>query len=145
MKKVMYSVMALAVVLFASCEKEEMIGIDGLPATGNTFLEQHFTGVKVNNVKKEKEGLSGTEYTVYLENGTRVKFDKSGNWEEVEAPDNIAIPTSFIPDNIVAYVAEHYPNIGINSIDKERNKYDVELVNGLDLEFNLAGEFVRID
>lgn len=145
MKNVMYSVMALVVVLFASCEKEEMIGVDGLPGTGVTFLEQHFTGVKVSNVKKEKEGLNGTEYTVYLENGIRVKFDKNGNWEEVEAPDNIAIPTSFILDNIVAYVAEHYPNTGINSIDKERNRYDIELTNGLDLEFNLAGDFVRID
>lgn len=133
------------VVLFASCEKEEMIGMDGLPAAGASFLNEHFSDIVVSNVKKEKDGLSGTEYTAYLQNGVQVKFDKNGNWEEVDAPDNMAIPTSFIPGKIVAYIAEHYPSAEINSIDKERNRYDVELTNGLDLEFNSDGDFVRID
>lgn len=145
MKNIIVSVLAVTAVLFASCEKEELIGIDGLPSLSATFLEQHFAGLKVSNVKKEREGLGGTEYTVYLENGVKVKFDKNGNWDEVDAPDNHAIPTSFIPENIVDYVATHYPDAGINSIDKDNNRYDVELTNGLDLEFNASGEFVRID
>lgn len=146
MKKIISSLCVLTIALvFASCEKEEFVGIDSLPQNGVAFLEQHFSGVKTSSVKKEKEGLSGTEYTVYLENGITIKFDKNGNWEEVDAPDNIALPTSFIPGKIVGYVEEHYASAGINSIDKERNRYDVELTNGLDLEFNSNGDFVRID
>jgi hypothetical protein len=74
-----------------------------------------------------------------------VKFDKNGTWEEVDAPDNLAIPISFIPNKIVDYVTEYYPSADINGIDKEKSKYDVELTNGLDLEFNSAGKFVRMD
>ncbi|HMR20162.1 MAG TPA: PepSY-like domain-containing protein [Sphingobacterium sp.] len=146
MKNIVYSLGVLLMTLvFVSCEKEEFIMVDGLPKSGSEFLEQHFSGAKVSNVKKEKEGLNGTEYTAYLESGITVKFDKNGNWEEVEAPNNDALPTSFIPAKIVEYVQEHYPSFGINSIDKEKNRYDVELTNGLDLEFNSAGDFVRID
>jgi hypothetical protein len=45
----------------------------------------------------------------------------------------------------VDYVTEYYPSADINGIDKEKSKYDVELTNGLDLEFNSAGKFVRMD
>lgn len=131
--------------VFTSCDKEEMIGVEGLPNEASAFLASHFADIKVSNVKKEKEGLSGTEYTVYLQNGVQVKFDKNGNWEDVEAPNGQALPTSFIPTKIVEYVQANYPTEGINSIDKERNRYDVELTNGLDLEFNANGEFVKID
>jgi hypothetical protein len=146
MKKIVYSFIALVVLVFSmSCEKEEFVGVDDLPTAGVNFLDQYFTGIKVSNVKKEKEGLSGTEYTAYLENGMVVKFDKNGTWEEVDAPDNLAIPISFIPNKIVDYVTEYYPSADINGIDQEKSKYDVELTNGLDLEFNSAGKFVRMD
>lgn len=146
MKNIVLGIGALFMVLFfASCEKEEMIDAEGLPTASTTFLGEHFAGITVSNVKKEKEGLNGTEYTAYLQNGVQVKFDKNGNWEDVEAPNGQALPTSFIPAKIVEYVQTNYPSEGINSIDKERNRYDVELTNGLDLEFNSSGEFVKID
>jgi len=139
------SIVVAAVLLYTSCEKETFVGAEDLPQKGITFLSDHFSGAKASNVKKEKERLNGLEYTVYLDNGITVKFDKDGNWTEVDAPDDRTIPTSFIPSKIVSYVNEHYPQEGINSIDKEKNKYDVELTNGFDLEFNANGDFVRID
>lgn len=140
-----FSVLVAAVVLYTSCEKETFIGVEDLPQQGVKFLADHFSEAKASHVKKEKDGLSGTGYTVYLDNGTTVKFDKNGNWEEVDAPDGSTIPTDFIPSKIVDYVREHYPQEGINSIDKEKNRYDVELKNGFDLEFNKNGDFVRLD
>jgi len=147
MKNVVFKmgVLVMALFVFASCEKESFVGVDDLPSNGVSFLSAHFSGAKATNVKKEKEGLNGTEYTVYLDNGITVKFDKNGNWEEVDAPDGKPIPTSFIPQKIVDYVDANYKNERINSIDKEKNRYDVELTNGFDLEFNSNGDFVRID
>src|SRR5690606_22795813 len=118
------SILVAAIMLYASCEKETFVGAEDLPQKGIAFLSDNFQGAKANHVKKEDEGLGGVEYTVYLDNGITVKFDKNGNWEEVNAPDGQTIPTGFIPSKIVSYVRDHYPNEGINSIDKENNRYD---------------------
>ncbi len=148
MKKLILKLTLLMAVAFAvvSCDKEETIEVDNLPTAANTFLNDHFKEAKILSVTREKEPLSGTEYQVLLNNRIEVKFDKNGNWTEVEALDNtVAIPTSFVLAPIVGYVKENYPNDGINSIDKEKHGFDVELTNALDLEFDATGKFIRID
>ena len=132
--------------LAVACEKEEIIGVDKLPSAATTFLNEHFNAVEVLSVTREKEPLSSTEYEALLDNGVEVKFDKNGNWTEVEArKDTDALPMSFIMTPIVDYVTENYNDAGINGIDKEKNGFDIELTNGLDLVFDNDGQFVRID
>ena len=89
--------------------------------------------------------MKGKEYEARLENGITVKFDKGGNWEDVDAPGNSALPTSFILTPIVTYIEAEYPEAGINDVDKERHGFDIELTSGLDLVFDTEGNFVRID
>lgn len=129
-----------------SCEKEEVIDVNGLPVLAAEFLNENFNAVKVLSVTREKEALSGTEYQVLLNNGVEVNFDKDGNWVEVDARDNVAtIPTEFILSAIVDYVKANYADAGINGIEKEKHGFDVELTNGLDLVFDKEGKFLRID
>lgn len=128
-----------------SCEKEEVVSPEELPAEGQAFLSDHFAGINVVRVEKEKNRTEGTEFEARLENGIVVKFDKNGNWDDVDAPDTVAIPTSFILTPVVEYVAAEYPDTEINGIDKEPHGFDVELTNGLDLEFDTEGKFIRID
>ncbi|MCL7987850.1 PepSY-like domain-containing protein [Sphingobacterium sp. lm-10] len=147
MKNVILNTLVLITMAVAtmSCDKEETIQSDELPVAANAFLTTHFTDVRISNVKKEREGLSGREYTVYLSNGTEVVFDKDGNWTDVDGPRNEPIPYSFIPAPIIAYVAENYPSEKITSIEKDRNEIDVELTNGFDLVFDSNGAFKRMD
>lgn len=147
MRKLHLGVWLLFTIAFASvsCEKEKIVGTDDLPAIGSTFLKEHFNNVTVLSVTKEKEGFSGTEYKVLLDNRTEVKFDKNGNWKEVDGANNIAIPTTFILPVIVDYVTEKYPNADFNSIEKDNGNFDVELTNELELVFNSQGDFLRID
>lgn len=137
----------LMVLVISSCEKEkeEIVGVEQVPTIGQTFLKDHFGAQKVVSVKKEKEGSEGTEYEARLDNGVTVKFDKDGNWKDVDAPNNMSLPTTFVLKSIVNYVEAEYPNAGINSIDKERQGFDVELTTDLDLVFDTEGNFVRID
>ncbi|PVH26470.1 hypothetical protein DC487_02290 [Sphingobacterium corticibacter] len=132
-------------VAFLSCDKEETIQSADLPVAANTFLTTHFAKAKVSHVKKEKEGLSGREYTVYLSDGTEIVFDKNGDWTEVDGSNNTAIPETFILAPIVSYVNEKYPDAKIASIEKDRNEFDVELTNGFDLVFDANGTFKRMD
>ena len=55
------------------------------------------------------------------------------------------IPTKIIPTEIAQYLQKRYNNMPIKEIKKKRTGYEVELSNGLDLEFNSKGKFLRID
>lgn len=148
MKNILLKLTLLFAVSFfvMSCEKEELIDANNLPAVAGAFLNEHFKGVKVRAVIREKEPLSGTEYNVLLDNNIEVNFDENGDWTEVKARQNIsAIPTSFVLVPIVDYVKTNYENAEIHSIDKEKHGFDVELTNGLELVFDTKGDFIRID
>jgi len=149
MKKLVLKLTMLLAVAFSvmSCEKEELIQVENLPTVSTAFLNEHFKDIRVVSVKKETEGLSGVEYDVVLENGVDVKFDSKGEWKEVEAriDTNPLSTTSFILAPIVNYVGTEYPSAAINGIEKEKNGFDVELTNGIDLKFNAEGEFQRLD
>lgn len=148
MKKLVLRIsgLCLLVLTLMSCEKEEIVQVADLPITASSFLNAHFAGIQVLSTVREKDALSGTEYEVLLNNGIKVKFDENGDWDEVEArEDKVGIPTTFILPSIVAYVSVNYPDALLNGIDKEKNGFDVELTNRLDLVFDLEGEFLRID
>ncbi len=149
MKKIVLKLSMLLAVAFTlvSCEKEELIKEENLPSIANTFLNEHFKEIRVVSVVKEKEGISGLEYNVVLENGIDITFDDKGQWKDVEAriDTNPLTTTSFILTPIVNYVGTEYPSATINGIEKEKNGFDVELTNGIDLKFNAEGVFQRVD
>lgn len=147
MNNILLKIAALLVFAFflVSCEKEEVISSDDLPAVANSFLKDHFKDVRVLSVVKEKEGLASTEYQVLLDNGVEINFDKNGNWDEVDSRNNGVIPTTFILESIVKYVNQEYPTASINGIDKENYGFDIDLTNGLELVFDKEGKFSRID
>ncbi|MFD1165632.1 PepSY-like domain-containing protein [Sphingobacterium daejeonense] len=148
MKKLLLSITLLFSIaaLMISCEKETVVSEGNLPNTAAQFLSKNFNGVKILSVVEEKEGLSGLEYDVLLENGIEIKFNKNGEWLDIDAQnDSAALPDSLIPTSILSYVKQNYPNTGINSIETARHGYDVELTNGLDLEFDKDGKFIRIN
>ena len=130
-----------------SCEKEELIQVENLPTVSTEFLNEHFKDVRIVSVKKETEALTGVEYDVVLGNGIDITFDAKGEWKEVEAriDTNPLSTTSFILTPIVDYVDTQFPEAAINGIEKEKTGFDVELTNGLDLKFDLEGNYIRLD
>ncbi|MCH5229036.1 MAG: PepSY-like domain-containing protein [Muribaculaceae bacterium] len=131
---------------FASCsdDKDEPIDFNQLPTISQNFIKTYFTNVEIVNIIYEKD-KNNHEYEVDLENGFELTFNKEGDWTDVNAPNGQTIPDGIAPESIANYVSENYPDYGINEISKEKNGYDVELTNGLDLNFNLQGEFTGID
>lgn len=148
MRNLIVKISLICAVAFSvvSCDKEEIVEANTIPNAAHTFLNDYFKDVPILSVVKEKDVLGGTTYEVLLNNGIEVTFDKNGQWDEVEAKaDNAGIPTTFVPAKIVSYVRANYPDALINNIDKEKSTFEVELTNGLDLVFNQAGDFIRID
>ncbi|MBE8714546.1 PepSY-like domain-containing protein [Sphingobacterium hungaricum] len=146
MKNLLLAIPVLFVALFTSCEKESVVSENELPATAKTFISTNFPSAKVLRVEKQTTASSnGTEYSVDLDNRVEIDFDKNGNWTDVDGEDNVSLPTGFILPVIVTYIETNYASTTINAIEKTRVGFEVDLVNGLDLEFNANGEFVRLD
>ncbi len=114
-----------------------------LPANAQTFLKTHFTGQEPTSIIEDKETFS-KDYKVRFANNIEVEFDGKGNWEEVDG-NHQTIPTTVIPKNIATYIKTNFPNTTVTKIDKGTWGYEVDLSNGIELEFNSKGNFLRID
>lgn len=145
MKKI-FSILALAIATLVglqSCEKEDvMIPAAELPSEVISFLDTHFSGIEVRSVIKDYDN-STYEFEVYLSNGTRIELSRRGEWRNVE--NHLAgVPHSVIPNKILTYVAENYPDQMIIGIERDR-QIDVELKGGVELVFSLNEDFVKFD
>lgn len=131
---------------FASCsdDKDEPIDFNQLPSVAQKFITTYFGDTKVSSVKYDKD-KNDHEYEVKLQNGFELTFNVAGEWTDVDAPDGKAIPNGIAPEPIESFVLATYPESGINEIEKIKTGYDVELINGIDLKFNLQGEYVGVD
>jgi hypothetical protein len=128
--------------LSANAQKT-VIKKEALPANAQTFLKTHFGSKKPSYILQDKEILS-TEYKVQFDNKTEIEFDKKGNWKEVDAKDN-KIPSSIIPKKIASYVKTNFSKDKITKIELGSSGYETKLTNGLELKFNLKGDFIKID
>ena len=133
------SLMALVVAVvsltvFTSCDKEAFIDEAALPATAQTFIKNYFPGAQIAGVMKEGSG-HWAEYDVTMTDGTQLSFNHKGEWRDVDCV-NKAVPADLVPQAIQDKVVQLYPQAVIVEISLDHNGYDVELDNGIDLEFN---------
>ena len=76
--------------------------------------------------------------------GVKLEFKSSGEWREVDCePD--AVPVLIIPEKILQFVNNKYPDSYVVSIERKLTRYLVDLNNDLELVFDDEGNFKRID
>lgn len=115
-----------------------------LPPKVRQFLDQYYPNIALS--KYEIKSLLGKkQYEVKLNNGVEIDFDEDGNWKEIK--DGAGVPEVLVPAKIKTYVAQNYKGVKIESFNKndDGKKMKVDLLNGVDLEFDLQGNFLRID
>ena len=128
--------------LSANAQKT-VIKKEALPANAQAFLKTHFGSKKPSYIIQDKEILS-TEYKVQYDSKIEIEFDKKGNWKEVDGKSS-KIPSSIIPKKIASYVKTNFPKEKITKIELGSSGYETKLTNGLELKFNLKGDFTKID
>lgn len=140
--------MFLAVLLMVSTvtvqAQVKSITFDQLPKTAQNLVNKYYDAKNVSYVTEESEFMKSKEYEVRFHDGVKVEFDAKGDWKEVDGKKK-AIPTALIPTSIASHVKKSFPNNEIVKISRSNRKYEVELSNGLDLEFDKRGKFLRID
>lgn len=144
MTRMIRNVMAILLSLFAismmGCTKEETIVTqDQLPKNVQTFISTYFNDCTIGLIIKD-----GRECEVNFTNGSEIEFDRHGNWESVDCK-NSAVPAGIAPETIVNYVQGKFAQCFIVEISRDGRGYDVELNNGVDLDFDKNGRIIGID
>jgi hypothetical protein len=123
--------------------QDKPINKEQLPKAAQEFLSKYFADAKVLYVLQDDD-FAFADYEVKLANGIEIEFNHDGVWENVDG-NRKAIPTGFINENIVKYVAAQYPDAKIVEIDRGRNKFEVTISNGLEMIFSKSGKLLGID
>ena len=142
-------ILMIAICCIVSCNivanvgKDKPIAVNALPAKAQTLLGKHFNNQKVMLATIES-GVITRSYDVVLQNGTKLEFDKKGNLTEIDCKQGI-VPSQLIPQAIKNYLKENYTEHAVKKIEIDKNEYEVELTNGLDLTFNKHFQLIDID
>lgn len=148
MKRIL-RILMIAIYCMVSCNmvanagNDKPISVNALPAKAQTLLSQHFNGQKVMLATIET-GVINKSYDVVLQNGTKLEFDKKGNLTEIDCKQGKE-PVKLIPQAIRNYLMENYPAQAVKKLEMNKNEYEVELANGLDLTFNKHFQLIDID
>lgn len=148
MKRIL-RILMIAICCMVSCNmvanagNDKPISVNALPAKAQTLLSQHFNGQKVMLATIET-GVINKTYDVVLQNGTKLEFDKKGNLTEIDCK-QATVPDQLIPQAIKNYLMANYAGQSMKKIEMNKNEYEVELANGLDLTFNKHFQLIDID
>ena len=113
----------------------------------NTFVKTYFPNAEV--IANIKDGL---DCELTLSDYTQIGFD--GNlfgkleWDEVDcrhASLPTAVPVALVPVEITNYVNRIEGGQSITKIAKDNNGWDIELSNGLEIEFDKRFNVVDFD
>ncbi len=146
MKKIFVTAALLFAGITASLadNNERPITLDQLPAPAQSFLKTHFADLTLAYAVEDPKFV-GSEYEVTYTDRTEVEFDNKGEWSSVERK-YAAVPAAIVPAQISAYVSKsNFPNQAIRKIERNSYTWEIELSNGIEIEFDREFRVIDID
>lgn len=111
-----------------------------LPEEAQQMLEKYFPKAKIGMIKIDRHLLKKTDYDVRLVNGTTIEFNNSGKWTSVDCKSR-EVPEGLVTKTIHNYIQKNYADVKIVKVKKKSSGYEIGLSDGVDLKFNLLGQF----
>lgn len=140
MKKLMFALVAMLLLLCVSAQaNDRVITFDQLPQSAQTLVKTHFADKVPLIITADYD-----DYEILFESGEKIEFSRKGEWKDIECKTS-AVPVALIPEQIKASIAKSFPAATIVCISRDRRGYEVELNNGLDVEFNKKFQVIEID
>lgn len=143
-KIITLALVAIIAIGSASAKDKVTRDINQLPTAARSFIKKHFSSSPVSHIKIDSKAFGGANYDVILNNGTEIEFDKNGAWKEIDCG-GYSVPSVLIMQPIRAYVQKNYKGKNIVKVEVDKNKYELRLSDGTELEFDRAGKFLRVD
>lgn len=120
---------------------DKIIPTSEIPNSIKTYVKTHFPKQSITKAEIDIEGTK-KEYEIKLNNLTELKFDANYKIRKIDA--NVALPATVIPAKIRTYIKTNYPNQTITDWELKANSQEIELDNGLELNFSLNGDFTNL-
>ncbi|MGN0235313.1 MAG: PepSY-like domain-containing protein [Paludibacteraceae bacterium] len=143
MKKMLFIMASLLLTLNACSSKPQVATFNDLPAPAQQFITTYFAQSDIAWIQWERDGVS-KEYEVKLNDGTWIEFYGDGALEKIECKPN-AVPAGIVPAPVIAYMNTNFPQAVVVKYHIDRRDQEVELNTGLELVFDLNGNFLKID
>lgn len=145
MKKLLGLIVCMLLTVSAMCARDRVSrDVNLLPTEARELIKNHFAEASISYLKVDKNLFRVEGYDVRLTDGTELDFNSKGQWTEIEAEKN-AVPASLIPDVIKKYMKQNYNGQRVKKIKHNRRGYELKLSNGLEVEFDNMGHFLRLD
>ena len=119
------------------------INVSALPQSIKDYISNNYPNAAILYAEEDYDD-GQTIYEVKLDNGMELEFDSNGN---LLSSDDDNIPIAQLPQAILDYVSNDYPNNTIVEAEFEfengQKMYEVELDNELELYFDMNGNFIK--
>jgi hypothetical protein len=144
MKKMMLILACMfALVTNLKADNYKPINVSQLPQKAQTFLSTYFSEAKVSLARREFD-IVELNYDVIFTDGSKVEFDRKGNWTEVDCLTH-PLPSGIVPEAISKVIRAQYPDAQVTKIERDHRETDVKLTNSVELTFNKHMQLVDID
>lgn len=123
-----------------STAQDREIPKEQIPKEITAYIETHF---QEKNVLKASfdDHLIYKKYKISLKENISLEF--SPEYKVIEIKSKSKLPDTVIPEEIHKYVETNYPKNVITDWELEDGNQQIELDNGLNIEFTLKGQFIK--
>lgn len=121
-----------------------------LPESISIYIKDKYASTYITEVKKRKTG-----FEIELANDIELYFNMNGDLissdheDKSNNDDNVNVGN--LPESITSFLATHFPGILCREIEQKKKPdsdgkmYEVELVNGVEIDFDQNGNWLSID
>ena len=144
MKKIFLALACVFTLVTNACaDNYQPIERTQLPEKAQAFLSTYVPEAKVSLVRKEIDVLE-LNYDVIFTDGSKVEFDRKGNWTEVDCLAQ-PLPAGIVPEAVTKVINAHYPEAQVTKIERDHREVEVKLTNRVELTFNKHLQLIDID
>ena len=143
MKRILFIALMSVVTLGAFARGKQPITFQKLPQAVQEVVLVNFTQDQIQLITSEKTMPKHYKYVFNMADGTKLECNNKAQLRTVSNKNGIK--EAFVPENILTYVHETFPNATITEYKRETMKQEIELNDKMDLIFSKKGAFIRID
>jgi len=116
-----------------------------LPVPATEFISKHFPTHHIQSATKDIDSSGKIEFEVKTDDFVKIEFNQMGEWKEIESNNQTGLVTTFLPEKIREYLKSNFSNQKVEKAERGLRGYEIELMNDVELKFDLKGKFISRD